>query len=160
MAKGEGAKPIAGFLLVLNFCMYTIVCGTAGWAINEAIKHEIITGVGIPLPNPLWALYFPMGNAATGFLVIFALIAGVVGAASCISGMHHMRLWSEHSLSAVASSAMTAWALTLLAMGLAFKEIHLHGRNSHLKTMEAFVIILSATQFFYILLIHSGIVGK
>lgn len=160
MAKGEGAKPIAGLLLVLNFCMYTIVCGTAGWAINKAIEHEIITGVGIPLPNPFWAVYFPMGNAATGFLVIFALIAGVVGAASCISGMHHMRLWSEHSLSAVASSAMTAWALTLLAMGLAFKEIHLHGRNSRLKTVEAFVIILSATQFFYILLIHSGIVGK
>lgn len=160
MAKGEGVKPIAGLLLVLNFCMYTIICGTAGWAINEAIEHEIITGLGIPLPNPFSSLYFPMGNASTGFLVIFALIAGVVGAASCISGMHHLRLWSEHSLAATASTAMTAWALTLLAMGLACKEIHLHGRNSRLKTVEAFLIILSATQFFYILLIHSGIVGR
>ena len=74
--------------------------------------------MGIPLPNPFWAVYFPMGNAATGFMVIFALIAGVVGAGSCLSGLHHIMLWTDHSLHSAASAAMTAWALTLLAMGL------------------------------------------
>lgn len=160
MAEGAGAKPLVGPLLVLNFCMYVIVCGTAGWAINEAIEKDIITGEGYSLPNPFWAVYFPMGNAATGFMVIFALIAGVVGAASCLAGIHHFMSWKDHTLGSAASAAMTAWALTLLAMGLAWKEIRLHGRNSRLKTLESFVIILSVTQFFYILLIHIGFVGR
>jgi len=160
MAAAGGAKPLAGMVLVLNFCMYLIVCGTAGWAINEAIKHDIMTGEGIPLPNPFWAVYFPMGNAATGFMVIFALIAGVVGAGSCLSGIHHIMSWKHESLAAAASGAMTAWSLTLLAMGLACKEIHLHGRNSRLRTLEAFIIILSGTQFLYIALIHTGFVGR
>lgn len=62
-------------------------------------------------------VYFPMGNEATGFLIIFALIAGVVGAASCLSGIHHLRVWTAHSLASHAASAVTAWALTLLALG-------------------------------------------
>jgi len=160
MAQVGALKPLAGLMLVLNLCMYLIVCGTAGWAINEAIERNIITSVEIPLPNPFWPVYFPMGNAATGFMIIFALIAGVVGAGSCLSGLHHVMLWTDHSLASAASAAMTAWALTLLAMGLACKEIHLHGRNSRLKTVESFVIILSGTQFFYIVLIHSGFIGK
>ncbi|GLJ07084.1 hypothetical protein SUGI_0057560 [Cryptomeria japonica] len=146
MAK-EMMKPVAAFILVLNLCMYIIVCATAGWALNKAIEHEIITGLGIPLPNPYWAVYFPMGNAATGFFIIFALIAGVVGAASCLSGLHHLRTWTGDSL---VSAALTAWGLTLLAMGLACKEIDLHGRNSRLKTVESFVIILSVTQLLYV----------
>ncbi|XP_057857258.1 membrane protein PM19L [Cryptomeria japonica] len=146
MAK-EMMKPVAAFILVLNLCMYIIVCATAGWALNKAIEHEIITGLETPLPNPYWAVYFPMGNAATGFFIIFALIAGVVGAASCLSGLHHLRSWTGDNL---VSAALTAWGLTLLAMGLACKEIDLHGRNSRLKTVESFVIILSVTQLAYV----------
>jgi hypothetical protein len=31
-----GMKPVAGLLLVLNFCMYVIVAAVGGWAINHA----------------------------------------------------------------------------------------------------------------------------
>ncbi|XP_057854795.2 membrane protein PM19L [Cryptomeria japonica] len=155
MAK-EMMKSVALSILVLNLCMYIIVCATAGWALNKAIDHEIITGEGIPLPNPLWAVYFPMGNAATGFFIIFALIAGVVGGASCLSGLHYLGSRTENGLASAVSAALTAWGLTLLAMGLAWKEIDLHGRNSRLKTVESFVIILSVTQLLYVLVvIHS-----
>jgi hypothetical protein len=58
-----------------------------------------------------------MGNAATGFFVTFALIAGVVGAGSLISGLNHIRSWTSESLPSAASVASIAWALTLLAMG-------------------------------------------
>lgn len=58
-----------------------------------------------------------MGNAATGFFVMFALIAGVVGAASCILGFVHLRSWSRESMPATATVATIAWTLTLLAMG-------------------------------------------
>lgn len=58
-----------------------------------------------------------MGNAATGFFVTFALIAGVVGAASCIAGLNHVRIWTGDSMPAAASAATIAWTLTLLATG-------------------------------------------
>lgn len=71
-----------------------------------------------PNPPPHYSpIYFPMGNGATGFFVIFALIAGVVGAASAIAGVNHIRSWNSDSLPAAASAAVIAWTLTLLAMG-------------------------------------------
>ncbi|KAL0321332.1 UNVERIFIED_CONTAM: Membrane protein PM19L [Sesamum radiatum] len=153
---GEQLKPVAALLLFLNFCMYAIVLGIGGWAMNRAIDHGFIIGPGLDLPAHFSPIYFPMGNAATGFFVLFALIAGVVGAASAISGVNPSSFWDEDSMSAAASAATIAWTLTLLAMGFACKEIDLYVRNARLRTMEAFIIILSATQFFYIAAIHGA----
>ncbi|KAG8055739.1 hypothetical protein GUJ93_ZPchr0001g29501 [Zizania palustris] len=151
-----GLKPVAGFLLVLNFCMYVIVAAVGGWAINHSIDTGFIIGPGLALPAHFSPIYFPIGNAATGFFVVFAVIAGVVGAAAALAGFHHVRAWSHESLPAASFAGLIAWTLTLLAMGLAVKEIDLHGRNARLITMESFTIILSATQLFYLLAIHAG----
>ncbi|GMN43395.1 hypothetical protein TIFTF001_012585 [Ficus carica] len=148
-------KSVATLLLLLNFCMYVIVLGIGGWAVNRAIDHGFEIGPGLELPAHFSPIHFPMGNAATGFFVTFALIAGVVGAASAISGVNHVRSWTTDSLPAAATAATIAWTLTLLAMGFACKEIELHIRNARLRTMEAFLIILSATQLIYIAAIHS-----
>ncbi|URD95382.1 AWPM-19-like membrane family protein [Musa troglodytarum] len=156
----EGMKSVASLLLLLNFCMYVIVASIGGWALNFAIDHGFTIGSGLALPAHFSPVYFPMGNQATGFFVIFALIAGVVGAAAAIAGIQHARRWNNDSLPSAASSAVIAWGLTLLAMGLACKEIHLEGRNTRLRTMEAFLIILSATQLVYILAIHGGLSGR
>ncbi|CAI9755190.1 unnamed protein product [Fraxinus pennsylvanica] len=155
MANGQ-LKPVAGLLLVLNFCMYAIVLGIGGWAMNMAVEHGFIIGPGFDLPAHFSPIYFPMGNAATGFFVTFAMIAGVVGIASIISGFYHYRYWSTSSLPAAISAATIAWTLTLLAMGFACKEIELQIRNARLRTMEAFLIILSATQLLYIAAIHGA----
>ncbi|KAI5331454.1 hypothetical protein PRUPE_4G073300 [Prunus persica] len=149
-------KSVAGLLLLLNFCMYVIVLGIGGWAMNRAIDHGFIIGPGFDLPAHFSPIYFPMGNAATGFFVTFALIAGVVGAASAISGINHIRSWTADSLPSAAAAATVAWTLTLLAMGFACKEIELRIRNARLRTLEAFLIILSATQLLYIAAIHSA----
>ncbi|KAL1218785.1 Membrane protein PM19L [Cardamine amara subsp. amara] len=151
---GEQMKPVASGLLVLNFCMYVIVLGIAGWAMNRAIDHGFEVGANLNLPAHFSPIYFPMGNAATGFFVIFALLAGVVGAASTISGLSHIRSWTVGSLPATATAATIAWTLTVLAMGFAWKEIELQGRNAKLRTMEAFLIILSVTQLVYIAVVH------
>ncbi|EXB97151.1 hypothetical protein L484_008641 [Morus notabilis] len=45
-----------------------------------------------------------MGNAATGFFVMFSLIAGVVGAALAISGVNHIRSWTTDRLPAAATA--------------------------------------------------------
>ncbi|KGN65936.2 membrane protein PM19L [Cucumis sativus] len=147
-------KSFATLLLLLNFCMYVIILGIGGWAMNKAIDHGFIIGPGLRLPAHFSPIYFPMGNAATGFFVLFALLAGVFGAASAISGLNHIRSWSVESLSAASSAAVFAWTLTILAMGFAWKEIALDFRNARLVTMEAFFIILSATQLVYIMAIH------
>ncbi|XP_051129103.1 membrane protein PM19L-like [Andrographis paniculata] len=149
-------KPLAGLLLFLNFCMLAIILGIGSWSINKAIVEGFTIGPGFDLPPHFSPIYFPMGNAATGFFVVFALIAGVVGIASIIAGINHFRYWDLDSLPAAASSATIAWSLTLLAMGFACKEIELLHRNSSLRTMEAFTIILSATQLIYIAAIHES----
>jgi hypothetical protein len=158
MALGM-VKSLAGFLLLLNFCMYVIVAAIAGWALNKALDHTYSTSSAGILPVGFSPIYFSMGNEATGFVVIFALVAAVVGGGACLSGIHHLRVWTAESLASSVASAMTACALTLLAMGLACKEIHIGGRNTKLKTLESFLIILSATKIFYILLIHVGFFG-
>ncbi|ONK69844.1 uncharacterized protein A4U43_C05F27320 [Asparagus officinalis] len=152
----DGMKPVAGFLLLLNFCMYVIIAAIGGWALDFAIDHAYPIDTGVVPPDHYSPVFFPIGNAATGFFVTFALIAGVVGAASAIAGVNHIRSWNSDSLPAAASSAIIAWTLTLIAMGLACKEIDLMGRNAKLRTMEAFAIILSATQLIYILAIHGA----
>lgn len=47
------------------------------------------------------------------------LIASVVGLASTLAGIHHLRVWRTESLAAAASAALIAWTLTLLAFGYA-----------------------------------------
>ncbi|KAG6423613.1 hypothetical protein SASPL_114014 [Salvia splendens] len=151
-----GVRSVAGLLLFLNFCMYTIVLGIGSWAINRAIDHGFIIGPGLELPAHFSPIFFPMGNAATGFFVTFAMLAGVVGVAAAISGLNHLRHWDAGSLSAAATAATISWTITCLAMGFGCKEIELHIRNSRLRTMEAFMIILSATQLLYIAAIHGA----
>ncbi|KAI3680879.1 hypothetical protein L6452_35657 [Arctium lappa] len=153
MANGQ-MRSVASLLMVLNFCMYVILLGIGGWATNRAIDHGFIIGPGFDLPAHFSPIYFPMGNASTGFFVTFALIAGVVGVASILAGFDHYRSWNSNSRPAAVSSAIIAWSLTVLAMGFAWKEIELEGRNARLRTMEAFTIILSATQLIYVAALH------
>ncbi|CAN6445511.1 unnamed protein product [Victoria cruziana] len=153
---GEETKGIASILMFLNFCMYAIICAIGGWAVNDAIERGFIIGPGLVLPAHFSPVFFTMGNAATGFFVIFSLIAGVVGAASILAGINHLRSWNAETLPSAASPAFVSWTLTLLAMGFACKEIEQHGRNACLRTMEAFTIILSVTQLFYIAAIHGA----
>ncbi|KAF8391135.1 hypothetical protein HHK36_023436 [Tetracentron sinense] len=166
MPNNEKLTPVASLLLYLNLCMYLIVSALGGWAINRAVDQ----GTKLELPAQISPIVFPMGNAATGLFVLFALIAGVVGAASAIAGILPVRTWTANSL---LSAAIIAWALTLLAMGFACKEIKLEVRHARMRTeeafliflkptkflhiartMEGFLIILSATQLLYILLIY------
>lgn len=149
-------KPVALLLLILNFCMYTIIAIIGGWAVNFAIDQGFIIGPELRLPAHFHPIFFPIGNFATGFFVVFSLLAGVVGAASCIVGFTHLRFWSYHSQQPAASLGLVAWALTVLAMGLACQEISFDRRNAKLGTMEAFTIVLSVTQLFYVLAIKGG----
>lgn len=84
---------------------------------------ECFAGPGLRLPAHFSPIYFPMGNAATGFFVTFALLAAVFGAASAISGLNHIRSWSAESLGAASSAAVFAWTLTILAMGYVFTHL-------------------------------------
>ncbi|KAL0907454.1 hypothetical protein M5K25_021866 [Dendrobium thyrsiflorum] len=134
-------------LLFLNFILYIVVIGFASWCLNHFINGQAYKG-GVT------------GNGATFYFLVFAILAGVVGAASKFAGASHVRAWRSDSLGAAAASAVIAWAITALAFGLACKEIHVGGyRGWRLKALEAFIIILFFTQLLYVLLLHAGMVS-
>lgn len=131
-------------LMVINFCLYLISAAIAGYLLNSAFDHVSTSG-----------------NPATSTFLTFVLIASMVGLASVIAGAHHLRVWRTESLASAAAAATIAWLLTLLAMGVACKEIHFrYGRNKRLKTIEAFMIILSLFELLYLLALHAGSVTR
>jgi len=69
-----------------------------------------------------WNSDWHVGNAATFYFLPMVLIASVVGLASTLAGIHHLRVWRTESLAAAASAALIAWTLTLLAFGYAKPE--------------------------------------
>ncbi|XP_028761035.1 membrane protein PM19L-like [Neltuma alba] len=116
MATG-GQKSVASILLVLNLVLYFIVTAIASWAMNHGIQRSRETASNLSPPVQLFPIYFPMGNAATGVFILFSLIAGVVGFTTSLTGLQNVSSWRVPSLYAAATSSLTSWALTLLAMG-------------------------------------------
>lgn len=97
------------------------------------------------------------GNAATNYMLIFALLASTTGVASVVAGFTHFRAWSVASMAAAASSAAISWAISGLAFGLAWKEVKLGGRRGkRLQTLEIFLIISTLIHLLYIMLLHAG----
>ena len=97
-------------LMVLNLIMYLIVIGFASWNLNHFINGETnYPGVA--------------GNGATFYFLVFAILAGVVGAASKLAGVHHVRAWRHDSLATNAASSLIAWAITALAFGSVLRTV-------------------------------------
>ncbi|XP_059630423.1 membrane protein PM19L-like [Cornus florida] len=158
------AKRVPIFLLILNLILYFIVIILATWAVNYGIQtHDEIAYLSTPAR--IFPMYFPFGNMATGFLVIFSLVAGIVGFTTSITGISNLREWDYPNLLTTAASSLTTWFLTLLAMGLACKEINMgwtdsdysfpNLTHSNLHALEACIIILSWTQLFYVVAIQA-----
>ncbi|XP_057504594.1 membrane protein PM19L-like [Actinidia eriantha] len=141
-------RNIAAPLLFLNLVMYFIVLGFASWCLNRYINGQT--------HHPSFG-----GNGATGCFLTFAILAAVLGIVSKFAGGNHIRLWRNDSLAAAGASSLVAWAVTVLAFGLAFKEISVGGyRGWRLKILEAFVIIVTFTELIYLLLLHAGMVSS
>ncbi|MCO5573718.1 hypothetical protein L7F22_027492 [Adiantum nelumboides] len=135
-------KAVATPLLILTLLMYLIILGIGGWAFNRILDNNNLTGA----------------NTATYPFVFMSLIAGVVGVASALSGLHHLKAWRGESGASAGASALIAWLLTLLAFGLACKEIHTSKyRGARLKTLEAFVIMAAFFQMLYLAILHAGL---
>ncbi len=62
-------------------------------------------------------LFVAAGNGVTQWFLPIALIASVVGLASVLTGVHHVRVYRNDSLAAAHAASLIAWLLTLLAMG-------------------------------------------
>ncbi|KAI5684265.1 hypothetical protein M9H77_05493 [Catharanthus roseus] len=145
MAIGRGGKSLMGPLLAVNFVVYLILLGLAGWSLDKYIDGE--------QNHPHLG-----GNPSTLFLLAFALIGGVIGVCSLFAGLMHFRTWRSDTLAGASSSAFISWAVTALALGLVCKQIILGGhRGKRLQTLEAFVTISTISQLLYLLLLHAGI---
>jgi hypothetical protein len=146
MAGAGLGRGLATPLLVINFCLYLIAAILAGWALNRNFDAPLGRGEGA------------VGNVVTqSFFLPITLIACMVGLASVLAGVHHMRLFRSDSLAAAAAASLIAWLLVLLAMGLACKQIHTGGNlPRRLKVVEAFMIILALFELLYLLSLHAG----
>lgn len=141
-------RTVAAPLLFLNLVMYFIVLGFASWCLNRYINGQA--------NHPSFG-----GNAATGIFLMYAMLAAVLGIVAKFAGGCHIRAWRNDSLAAAGASSLVAWAVTVLAFGLACKEIKLGGyRGWRLKVLEAFIIILTFTELLYLLLIHAGMISS
>ncbi|PON93495.1 AWPM-19-like [Trema orientale] len=148
MTIGMGVRDLLGPLLAVNLVVHLIVLGLAGWSLDKYINGE--------QNHPHLG-----GNPSTSFMLMFALIAGVVGASSLLSGLMHLRAWRSESLASASSSALVSWALTALAFGLVCKEIILGGRRGkRLQTLEAFIVISLLSQLLYLVLLHGGVYSR
>ncbi|EXC05732.1 hypothetical protein L484_011313 [Morus notabilis] len=153
----QGAKSAATILFILNLVLYFIVTVIAAWAVNHGIKRSQETAAALSFPARIFPIYFPMGNVATGFFVILSLLTGVVGCTTSLTGLHNVFQWNGPNLHTAAASSLATWALTLLAMGLACKEIELGWTDSNLRTLEVMTIIVSGTQMFSYFAVHAGV---
>ncbi|KAK6150963.1 hypothetical protein DH2020_015895 [Rehmannia glutinosa] len=144
MAYGRGGRRLMGPLLAVNSVVYLILVGLAGWSLDKYIDgHQNHPHLG--------------GNPSTIFLLIYALIAGVIGACSVFLGFAHLRVWNNVSLASATTSAVISWAVTALAFGLVCKQITMGGhRGKRLQTLEAFIAISGVSQLLYLLLLHAG----
>ncbi|XP_073148646.1 membrane protein PM19L [Henckelia pumila] len=156
MASGSG-KSVAFALLILNVVLYFIVIAIAAWAVNHGIERSRETASQLSPPARLFPIYYPFGNMATGFVIIFSLLAGVVGFTTSITGIANVIQWDPPSLQAAAASSLVTWLLTLLAMGLACKEIDVGWTDSNLRALETILILLSGTQLFCTAAIYVGV---
>ncbi|KAH7279098.1 hypothetical protein KP509_37G004900 [Ceratopteris richardii] len=124
-------------LLIINFTLYFIIAAVAGWALDTAIDQgwEAVS-------------YDP----ATYYFVLFSLLAGVLGLGSKFSAAHHLTTWHHHSLASSSSVSYVSWLVTVLAMGLALKQISLGGfLRGEVVFLEALVIIVAITHLSYLL---------
>lgn len=139
-------RTLPALVLLINFFLHLISACLAGWALNRNLGATIGIGAG------------PIGNVVTPTFLPLALIASMVGLASVFAGVNHLRVFRSDSLSSAASTSLIAWFLSLLAMGVACKEIHTGGSNrqKRLKTLEAFTIILAFFEVLYLLLLQAG----
>ncbi|KAL8105204.1 membrane protein PM19L-like [Apium graveolens] len=156
MASGAG-KSAALLFLVINLILYLVVIILAAWDVDHAMEKTHETASVLTIPARIFPIYFPKGNMATGFFVIYSLIAGVVGFMNSVTGIYHVMAWNPPSLHAAAASSLATWTITLLSMGLACKEINIGYADSSLRTLEIMVIILSGSQLICLGAIQAGV---
>ncbi|GMH08375.1 hypothetical protein Nepgr_010215 [Nepenthes gracilis] len=113
----EASMLKASSLLLLNLLLYIIVVVIAAWVVNCGIERTHQTASALSLPARLFPIYFPVGNMATGFFVIFSLLVGVLGVATSVTGIYNVLQRYDANLYAAAAASLLTWALTLLAMG-------------------------------------------
>ncbi|KAI3964893.1 hypothetical protein MKW92_008474, partial [Papaver armeniacum] len=104
MATGNTGRGLISTLLAVIFVMYLIVLGLASWSLDKYINGE--------QHHPHLG-----GNPATSFMLVFALLASVLGISSVITGLLHHRIWRSETLGSASSLAIISLAITALTFG-------------------------------------------
>ncbi|CAN0928911.1 Membrane protein PM19L [Linum grandiflorum] len=145
MAMGRG---LMSPMLIVNLVVLFIVLGLAAWSLDKYINGQ--------QNHPHLG-----GNESTILMLLYALIAGAVGAASTLFGFIHLRSWTTRSLASASSLALFSWALAALSFGMVCKEVILGGhRGKRLQTLETLITVSFLSQLLYLVLLHAGMVNS
>ncbi|KAL2635582.1 hypothetical protein R1flu_007061 [Riccia fluitans] len=153
-AKAGVGRMVNGPLHALDLCLAAVVLGLAAWMMERAIGFGPPARAGGPGSIALSPFVGFGGNAATPWLVVFSLIAGMVTIASVITALHHVRVWTPSSGAAAQAASWIAWLLLILPFCLAWKQIRIGTVPRRWKVLESFVIILTFTKFFSTLALY------
>ncbi|CAM6051044.1 unnamed protein product [Sphagnum compactum] len=134
MAIGEG-RALLRPLALINVILSHVSAILAGWSVNKYIDYS-------------------SSNGATGYFLVFALSASVVGVASVVVGAYHLRVWRTDSLSAAHTAAVIPGHFTLLAFG--YITIFLLLLNCLVLMFHSLVFLLGLVQLLYLLALHAG----
>ncbi|GAQ80662.1 AWPM-19-like family protein [Klebsormidium nitens] len=155
-AKGALGGPNAGMgrsvllpLIILLSLMYIVIACLSGYLFNKDADSPGII----------------QRNSVVFFMVIFCLIASMLGLASVIMGYYHSATYADHSASGAAATAWIALLINLLAFGIACKTLERGniggGRiGSIVKTVASFQIIVTVFQLIYNILVHGLPIGN
>jgi hypothetical protein len=166
MAKGALGGPNAGMgrsvllpLIILLSLLYILIACLSGYLFNRNADLGPGSVLGVPEDG------VSVGNSVILYMVIFCLIASMLGLASVIMGYYHSATYADHSASGAAATAWIALLVNLLAFGIACKTLergHIGGGRigSIVKCVAAFQIIVTFFQLIYNILVHGLPIGN
>ncbi|KAL6912183.1 hypothetical protein ACP4OV_000988 [Aristida adscensionis] len=141
MAPTAASRRYIGLLLCVNLVVHGTVLGLAGWSLNKFIDREEHRHLG--------------GNTSTGHLLVFSLVAGVVGACSVLPGLLHARAWRD-APSPPPSPPGSSPGRSPPSPSASRASTSLSGTGGGVWTLEAFITISTVTQLLYLILLHTG----
>ncbi|XP_076960017.1 membrane protein PM19L-like [Bidens hawaiensis] len=148
----SGAKPATFFFFFINLALYLLVIVIASLEVDLGIRDS--RKQASRKAGPAELVYYPFGNMATGYVVIFSLLTGVVGFTTSVTGWSNVAQPNASKLYAASASSLITWSLTLLAMGFASKERNIGWTGDNLNILESLLMILSGTQLLGLMAIH------
>lgn len=158
MGGSAGRRGLLFPMAILLGLIYIVIACLSGYLFNRYVDAGLNQAAILGVPTNHGDDSF-VANAVVLYLILFTLIASMVGLASSIMGTYHGARFRDHSASGAAAAHWIALLLNLLAFGIACKTLersHIGGGNIGriVKTVASLQIIAGVLQLLYTIMHH------